>query len=128
MNTLSVPTITANNIPRAIVPNSFKFTEGYGETNVRSASTGGGSSESVHSENGENNNGKITIDMYVTQETREFVAEAKGLTGANVIQAVQAGLPPVTGNRMSLTNDPEFAASADGVVTLEFAGDRLVRT
>ena len=49
--TLSVPSVIVNNETIAIVPNSFSYDGGEGEINVRAASGGGNTIESVHSVN-----------------------------------------------------------------------------
>jgi hypothetical protein len=122
---ISVPVITVNNNPIRIVPNSYKFTLGRGEVNVRSGSTGGGSSEPIHTEDAEAKIGMMSWDMYVEAETLQLVEDVKANLGQNVIQAQQSGQKPQTMTLASLTNDPEFEASADGVVSLEFSGSQI---
>ena len=60
---LSVPGITVNNVPIAIVPNSFKYRKGAGETKVRAASTGGGGVNSIHTEDAETKVSYMTFEM-----------------------------------------------------------------
>jgi hypothetical protein len=120
---LSVPTVLLNNIPIVIVPNSFEFEPGYGEVNVRGGSTGGGTSTSIHTENAESKIGKCKFKAFVTDETRGVVSLAKTLTAANVVSAIQADQTPIVLNGASMTNNPVFAANADGSTDLEFSGD-----
>ncbi len=125
MSALSVPGISVNNTPIGIVPNSFKFTLGKGEINVRAVSTGGGASESVHTEDAEMKIGKMSWEMYNTSETQEFISGWKSNIGTNFVSGQQPGTPPLSGGSMSMVNDPDFEASADGVVAVEFEGDPL---
>ena len=122
---LSVPGISVNNVPIGIVPNSFKFRLGKGETNVRGVSLGGGASTSVHSENAEKKIGMMGWKMYITDDNIALIAGWKQLIGANVITATQPTTSPKTGLFMSMTNDPDFEASADGTVEVMFEGDPL---
>lgn len=122
---LSVPGISVNNIPIGIVPNSFKFRLGKGETKVRGQSYGGGASSSVHTEDAEKKIGMMGWKMYVTDETIASVATWKELVGANVVTAIQPVTAPKIGQNMSMENDPDFEASADGTVEITFEGDPL---
>jgi hypothetical protein len=122
---LSVPGISVNNIPIGIVPNSFKFRMGKGETTVRAASQGGGSVESIHTEDAEKKVGMMGWKMFITDETMASIATWKELIGLNVITAIQPATAPKIGQNMSMTNDPDFEASADGTVEVTFEGDPL---
>lgn len=122
---LSVPGIAVNNVPIEIVPNSFKFKMGKGEIKVRSASAGGGASKSIHTEDAEDKIGKMSWEMYVTEESQELVNGWKQNIGTNFISAQQPGQSPLSGGSMSMVNDPDFEASADGVVEIQFEGDPL---
>lgn len=127
--TLSVPTVIINNETFAIVPNSFKYDGGEGEVNVRAASAGGGNTTSVHSQNAETQIGKCMFDIFLNTTTDPYIAIWKDAVGANSIQVIQrdAGGDSVTlsFDNMSLVNAVERDASADGVTSLEWAGDRM---
>ena len=123
--TLSIPGVSVNNLPIGIVPNSLKYTLGKGVTNVRAASTGGGGSTSVHSEDAEEQVGKIKWEMFPTPEELALIRLWKDNTGANVIAATQSGITPLSGTFMSMVNDPEVEATADGKFPVEFEGDPL---
>ena len=127
--TLSVPSVIVNNQTIAIVPNSFTYDGGEGEINVRSSSGGGNNVESVHSVNAENKIGKCNFDVFLTPDVDSLIRTWKNQVGQNVIQFVQrlSGGGSVTRSfsRMSLINQVERAASSDGVVSLEFAGDPM---
>lgn len=120
---LSVPSILVNNVPIDIVPNSFEYEVGYGEINVRSASVGGGSSTTIHTEDAENKIGMCKFQLFITDTSRAAIAGWKLLIAGNVISAVQNGASPFVLNGASMTNNPTFAASADGTVEVEFKGD-----
>ena len=132
MVSLSVPAIIINNEVFRIVPNSFKYDGGEGEIMVRSASGGGRNSETVHSANAETFIGKCTFEAYLVAELDNRIATWKENIGNNSIQAIQR---PIGGgdtvtlswDGMSLTNEVERAASADGTVSLEWMGEPMVQ-
>lgn len=127
--TLSVPSVIVNNETISIVPNSFAYDGGEGEINVRAASGGGNTVESVHSVNAENKIGSCKFDVYLTPDIDSRIRSWKSQVGQNNIQFVQrlSGGGNVTRamSRMSLTNMIERNASSDGVVSLEFKGDPM---
>lgn len=127
--TLSVPTVIVNNETLAIVPNSFTYDGGEGEINVRAASAGGGNTTSVHSQNAETQIGKCKFDIFLTPGVDQYIAQWKENIGSNSIQVIQRapGGDSVTlsFDNMSLMNAVERNASADGVTSLEWSGDRM---
>ena len=125
MNALSVPGVSVNNVPINIVPNSFSFKMGKGEITVRSASSGGGSSKSVHTEDAEMKIGEMKFEMYVTEETLNLFSQWKKNIGTNAVSAVQPASTPLSGSFMSCITDSDFKASADGTVEMIFRGDPL---
>ena len=126
---ISVPAVIVNNETISIVPNSFTYDGGEGEINVRSASGGGNTIESVHTVDAEGKIGKCSFDVYLTTDMDSRIRSWKNAVGQNVVQVVQriSGGGSVTRSfsRMSLMNQVERNASADGVVSLEFAGDPM---
>ena len=122
---LSVPGISVNNIPIGIVPNSFKFTMGKGETKVQAVSLGGGAVTTVHTEDAEKKIGKMSWKMYITDDVLALISVWKSLIGLNVITATQPATAPKIGQHMSMVNDPDFEASVDGQVEVQFEGDPL---
>ena len=128
--TLSVPTVIINNETLAIVPNSFSYDGGEGEVTVRAASAGGGNTTSVHSQNAETQIGKCKFDIFLTPDTDSKIAIWKEAVGANQIQVIQRAdssgdAVTLSFGNMSLMNAVERAASADGVTSLEWEGDRM---
>lgn len=126
---LSVPTVIVNNETITIVPNSFMYDGGEGEIKVRSASAGGGNSSSVHSQDAETQIGKCKFDVFLVPELDKKIAEWKESIGANSVQAIQRNetgeAVTLSWDNMSLINPVEREASADGVTSLEFEGDRM---
>lgn len=122
MSALSVPGVSVNNTPIAIIPNSLKIKLGKGEINVRSASTGNSGVEIVTTENAEDKVSMISFDMFVTPETISSIHNWKSVIGGNVVQAQQLGQNPIAISQASMTNDPDLEASADGKATIEFKG------
>lgn len=127
---LSVPSIKVNNDIITIQANSFKFTPGDGETTVRAASAGGGSTETVHTQNAETMFSTVKFSMLNTPSNMTKVRGWKAVIGGNTLEAMQRG----TGGNpdykeafkgLSVTNDPEVVASVDGIIEIEMAGDRI---
>jgi hypothetical protein len=129
MRALSTPQVTVNNVTYAIVPNSLKYDGGEGEVNVRAASAGGNSVESVHTSNAETKISKVMFDVYLDQDLDGFIAQWKEAIGQNSIsfaERFENGSAVVRSfDRMSLINPVERNASADGVTSLEWSGDPM---
>jgi hypothetical protein len=127
--TLSTPAIQINNETYKIVPNSFVYDGGEGEIIVRSASAGGGSVTSVHSENAETKISFCKFDIYLLSGVDKDIATWKSNIGSNNIKALQrtSGGESETKSfdNMSCTAPVERQASADGVTSLEFKGDPM---
>ena len=119
----SNPSVAINNVPVAIIPNSFKFNDGGGEIKVRAMSAGGGSITTVHTEDATTKMGKFSFELAVTAANRSLALTWKSNIGANVCMAIDPNLPPIVMQNMSMTNDPEWDASADGKAKIEFSGD-----
>ena len=83
MITLSDVTVIVNNEPIAIVPNSVSFTEGKGEQNMRAASSGGGITEQVYSENVETNFSMLKFEVYNDVDSIESVRSWKSNRNLN---------------------------------------------
>ena len=123
---LSVPTIKVNNDVVPIVPNSYKYTPGDGETKVRAASTGGGGAKAIHTQDAETMCSKVTFQVYPETKEIGLIRVWKQAVGTLTVQHSQTsdGIAE-SFQHMSVTNDPEVTASADGILTVEMAGDKL---
>jgi hypothetical protein len=126
---LSVPAIRVNNDVIGIVPNSFMYKAGDGETNVRAASTGGGNAVSIHTENAESKFSIIKFSVYPTLDMVSKIRDWKAAVAGNTIDAIERGLNDkdfnVAFKGVSITNDPDINAGADTVIDIEAAGDKL---
>ena len=121
------PTIRFNDETISVVPNSVMVKMGFGETNVRAASAGGNSIETVHTSNAETKISGVNFDIYNTPELIRKFAAWKANIGGNTVQVI-GNLPSgdafsVSLSTASITNDPEFELSADGVTSIETMGD-----
>lgn len=129
MQSLANPQININNVNIRIVPNSLRYDGGEGEVNVRTASAGGNSVESVHTSNAETKIGKVMFDVFLDTELDSFIALWKDDISANSIsfsERFNNGTAITRSfDRMSLVNNVERNASSDGVTSLEFEGDPM---
>ena len=120
---ISKPNVVVNNNTVAIVPGSCKFTEGEGTTNVRAASSGGGSVELIISDNAEEKIGMISFELPNTAENINLARGWKKNPGANVVE-VNGEAGGVAFNRVfnaaSIANDYEAELSTDGKLSLEW--------
>ena len=127
---LSVPSIKVNNDVIGLVPNTFKYTSGDGEVTVRAGSTGGNNAVSVHTQDAETMYSKVMFSIFATTDNIQKVRDWKAAIAANTVSAVQRGIGTqkdfsLAYKGMSVTNDPEINAAADGVIEIEMAGDKL---
>lgn len=127
---LSVPTVKVNNDVVTLVPNSFKFSAGDGEVNVRAGSTGGGNATSIHTQDAETMYSMVKFSLHNTTANIERVRDWKARMADNTVEAIQRGIGTAKDFslafiNMSVENEPDFAAAADGVIEIEMAGDKL---
>lgn len=126
---ISKPTVSINNNPIAIIPNSCKGDEGEGETNVRATSAGGGAVELVISDNAEDKIGKVSFDIANTMENIDLARGWKKNPGKNVVQItgeVGGKVFSRVYTQASITNNYEFELSSDGKLSLEWAGTQPI--
>lgn len=110
-------------------PNTLSYTEGFGETTVRAASTGGGGTELIFARDVSNAKSMVKFELPTTPENIELVrswqidvgANVVGLSGSNGTQKVTRTLTQAT-----VVNDPEINISADGTIEVEFEGNSVV--
>ncbi len=126
---LSVPAIQVNNDTIGLVPNTFKYVSGDGDVNVRAASTGGGNTISVHTQDAETMFSKIMFSVYVTTDLISKIRDWKANVAGNTVNVVQRDVGgkdfSLAFKGVSMTNDPEVNAAADGVIEIEMAGDKI---
>lgn len=126
---ISTPEILVNGDKIAIVPNSLVYDAGEGEINVRSASLGGGSSESVHTVDAESQIGMVKFQVYNTNDLDGNIRTWKRNIAENAISfAQQIGTEQFIREApgLSLVNSIERDIGADGTTELEFEGDQIV--
>lgn len=124
---LANPTILINNLSFPIESNSCSYTEGFGEQTVRVQSAGGGSVESVYSNNVETNLSMVKMRALNTASNIEIVRSIKANGNANVISISDnaSGFTRSFTNA-ALINDYEVSLGSDGGIDLEFKTDAAV--
>lgn len=122
---LSNPTIVINNIAVPIVPNSFSFTEGFGEQDLKVQSSGGGSVQTVLSSNVETNLSMVKFSIHNTAENIDLARTWKTNLNRNAISITGEGLSRSI-NNAALTNDYEVKLGSDATIDVEFKGDPAV--
>lgn len=127
---LSNPSVRINDATIAIVPNTFVTNLGGGEINVRAASSGGNSIETVHSANAETKIGKMMFEIYPTPENVRSIREWQNNIGLNTVAAIETLVGgeslSLSLTQVSLINDPDLNMSSDGTIALEFVGAQVV--
>lgn len=120
---ISVGQLIINDVVAPYVPNSFKFTEGFGEYSQRAAVVGAGSSQVVFSENAESKLSKVTFEIYPTADAIALARQWKAGKFSNVIEYVASNGMQRTITSAAILNDFEVEIGADTTITLEWAGD-----
>ena len=126
---LSNAAVIVNNVPVAIIPNTLAFTEGLGEQNIRAASSGGGQTEQVFSENIEMRYSTVKFELPGTIENIALARGWKVNKNQNLIQIsgrTSDGTLSRTFSQAALLTDYEVPLSSDGNITLEFRSNPAV--
>ncbi len=113
----------------AIVPNSLKFTEGFGEQTVRAASAGGNSTEQVFSQDIEGALGKVMFDIHTTPANVALQRSWQANLNRNVVVvagSTDEGSVERAFTQCAMVNDPEIEVGAEGVINIEFMGNKPV--
>jgi hypothetical protein len=120
---LANPVLEINNEVIDYVPNTLKFKEGFGETNVRAAAIGGGQVRSIYTEDIETKFGEVMVELYPTPQNIEIIRQWKTNGNQNVISvygtAGGANLQRVF-PQASLTENYEVHLGADTTIPLTF--------
>ena len=123
---LDDPTVMANGNPIFVSPNSVKFDDGDGETQVRKASSGGGQSTLVISDNVEDKIGKLMFELPNDIASMNLARSWKKTPGQNVFE-VNATVGGVNFSRVFTTavvkNPIENELTADGKIPIEVNSD-----
>ena len=126
---LSDATVLVNDEVVAIVPNTLKFTEGFGEQTVRAASVGGGAVEQVFSKDVESALSKVMFDIHTTPDNVKLARTWKSNKNQNVVaiagKTAEADLTR-TFTQAAMVNDPEIEISSEGVINVEFSSNAAI--
>lgn len=122
---LSNPTVLINNLAVAVVPNSVTYTQGKGEQTVRVQSAGGGSVQSVFSNNVETNLSTVKMSLFPTAENIALIDGWKDNGNSNAISITATGLTKSFANA-ALINDYEVSLGSDTQIDIEFKTDAAV--
>lgn len=123
------PTITVNDDVVAIVPGSFKASEGLGEQMLLAQSVGGGRRVQVYSDNAAEAFSKVTFELLTTVDNIALARSWKKNANNNVIGASET---TVDGNfqrtftQAALVNDYEIAFEQEGKIPIEFMANEAV--
>lgn len=123
---ISNPSLVMNNLAIAIVPNSFTYTEGLGEQDVVVQSAGGGSIQTVFSDNVEMRYSDIKFDMQNTQENIDLIRTWKINENTNGLTGTDKDGWSRTFNSVVLTSNYEVTLGSDTVISLEFKSDPAI--
>lgn len=122
---LSNPTVVINNNAVPIIPNTFSFTEGFGEQELKVQSSGGGSVQTVLSNNVETNMSMVKFSIHNTAELIDLARSWKVNANKNAITVTGEGLTRAF-NNAAVTNDYEVNLGADTTIDIEFKSDAAV--
>ena len=125
MGGLSVPQILVNDEVVYIKPNSFSFTEGAGERNVRTKSGGGGAVAIVVTENAETQTSMVKFTLLTEDSSLERIRGWLNLFDANRIEAGDGSFAR-TFSQATITNNPEAALGESGEVEIEWTTQKSV--
>ncbi len=120
---LATPQVTIDGVNIGIVPNTFMYTEGFGEQAVMVQSAGGGSVSQVRFDNVENHVSKIKFSAYSIENNIEFFRTVKSQpTVAHVVQVAAGNNLTRSFSNMVITNDYEVNLQSDGKFDIEMSG------
>ncbi len=126
---LSDAAVLVNDEVVAIVPNSLKYTEGFGEQNIRAASVGGGAVEQVYSQDLETALSKAMFDIHTTPSNVKLARSWKSNGNQNVVQIAgktSEGTLTRTFTQAAMTGDPEIEIASEGVINIEFMSNAAI--
>ena len=129
MKPLSNVAVSVNNDPIAIVPNSAKYTEGFGEQTMRAASVGGASVEQVFTQNLESNFSAPSFEVYPDLETIKLLRSWKSNGNANTV-VFTGSIDGVSFRRTfkqaAILNNYEVELGSDSTISVEFTSSAAV--
>ena len=126
-NQVSDPSVLINNVAVYVVPNSVVWNEGFGEQTVLVQSAGGGKLQQVFSDDVATSIGMVKFSLQATIANIALARQWKATGNRNVVELTAAnpnGTLTRSFTNMAVINNYEIPASADGVIELEWNGDR----
>ena len=126
MSALNIVQISVNNETIGIKPNSFSFTSGRGERQVRTKMAGS-STTTVVSQDVETQKSMPKFILITETDTPSKVIEWQDNLDSNVVTAIDVDGNTYTFNKAILTSDPEFVAAVDGETALEWESQVVVQ-
>lgn len=130
---LTSPSVTVNNEPISIVPNSLEFQEGLGEQTTRTQSAGGGSVETVYFDNDESKIGMVKFKIFSSTvaggtSAPDLVRGWKTNGNANVITISENGGGfERTFNNASLNSNYTISVGSEAEIEVEFMSDQAIQ-
>ena len=121
MATLFAPTVCVNGTVVAVKPNSFSYTEGFGERKVRVASAGGGSLTQITSEDLETRLSMCKFMLYATSDNEKLIRGWQKNREVNTVEVTDKGGFKRNFKQAIITNDPDVALGVDGEIEVEFS-------
>jgi len=119
---VSSATVQINGTTISIVPNSLRITDGVGQTTVRAMSNGGNSVTLVTSQDVSTKVAKINFEVVFTPDIRDFIREVQQNRDENICRIFDND-PELNVQddfaQFTITNDIEWAYSADGTCAIE---------
>lgn len=126
---LSDASVLVNDEVVGIIPNTLKYTEGFGEQKVRTMSIGGGAVEQLFSRDLESAYSKATFDLPTTPEN---IALARAWKANGNLNSVQIAGKTVEGDltrtftQAVFVSDPEIEIATEGVINVEFNSNAAI--
>lgn len=121
--------VVANNEAVGIVPNSLKYTEGFGERKIRVASIGGGKVEQIYANDVETACSALMFDLPTTPENIALARAWAASGNQNVFQI--AGSTPEgdvtrTFSQAAVINDYEVEIGSESNISIEIKSNAAI--
>lgn len=118
---LANPLVEINNETIPVVPNSVRYTEGFGEQTMRTQSVGNGNVKNVYAQNVETRMSTFSCTMESTPQNIALIRTWKSNGNGNVIVVTSTGSNfSRTFLEAALTNNYEVGLGSDKNIELEF--------
>lgn len=128
MTSFANPVIEINDDPIFIKPNSLVVKKGHGTTNVRAQSAGGGSIDTVDTEDAETKKSLIKFTLYTTSKNIDLYDEWHSYKeNGNVVSISEKdGSLAISFVKMKVVSDNEISTGADGEFEVELNGPPVI--